>query len=317
MSKRVLVIGDVIIDEYTHGTPLGISAETPTVVAKFEKTEIFAGGAALVARNLLRLGCDVTLLTPTGFGLTVAGLIKNVCSDVLSSEEANRLTCPSLVHEGWNLTQKRRFFVNDYKMVQYDKLNEGTWETTQREVFFKIFKSYLDDTPKYDAIIICDNRHGVMDETLARCIIEMTVRPLVFVDSQVSQKGSNHAWYHHADFILMNERELNTFQGVTDFPKAIDLKDRMSAAKLRLSSEIIVKLGHEGSAATFENGIIRTEGYPASVVDTCGAGDAFLAGLVASNHELFQDRLEIANWWASRSVQLKGTIVPPASEHFK
>ena len=72
-NKRVLVVGDVILDTYVYGKKLGVSAETPTVVAEYDRTETFVGGAALVARHLLRLGAEVSFavwLPPTSAGLS-------------------------------------------------------------------------------------------------------------------------------------------------------------------------------------------------------------------------------------------------------
>ncbi|MGB7171120.1 MAG: hypothetical protein WBD32_19095, partial [Acidobacteriaceae bacterium] len=57
--RRVLLIGDTILDIYTYGTALGLSAETPTIVARRREVKHSLGGAALVARNLLELGASV------------------------------------------------------------------------------------------------------------------------------------------------------------------------------------------------------------------------------------------------------------------
>ena len=65
-NKRILLVGDTIIDKNTYGTLLGTSAETPTIVAERKSSNYSLGGAFLVARNLITLGAKVTFITLSG-----------------------------------------------------------------------------------------------------------------------------------------------------------------------------------------------------------------------------------------------------------
>src|ERR1700733_5899685 len=65
-TSRVLLIGDVILDEYRWGTALGLSAETPTIVARDDSTSISWGGAGLLCRNILALGGTVKFTSLVG-----------------------------------------------------------------------------------------------------------------------------------------------------------------------------------------------------------------------------------------------------------
>jgi bifunctional ADP-heptose synthase (sugar kinase/adenylyltransferase) len=311
MSKRVLVVGDVILDKYTHGTRLGISAETPTVVARLGKKEKFLGGAGLVARHLLRLGCTVELMTVVGPGEDCG---RDAAGWHLSQDEKDRFAPWVFPVKGWNMPVKHRFFVDDYKMVQYDVLNEGKWPTDAREEFFKHYQKIAG---RAHDIIFCDNRHGVMDEALVRCMLEFSTAdkdgPEVYVDSQVSQKGSNHHWYAGADFMLMNERELKAAM-LGEHPGIIPDSDMMQEISFRLATNVILKMGADGSSAFVGGTWIRNRAPYANAVDTCGAGDAFLAALVASGEYRLEDRLQNANNWAARSTTYKGTIVPEVSD---
>ena len=55
-NKPILLFGDSIVDVYVYGHALGISSETPTIVAHRDSQKVSLGGAFLVARNLLELG---------------------------------------------------------------------------------------------------------------------------------------------------------------------------------------------------------------------------------------------------------------------
>ncbi|MBQ1836984.1 MAG: D-glycero-beta-D-manno-heptose-7-phosphate kinase, partial [Neisseriaceae bacterium] len=65
-AARVLVVGDVMLDRYWFGDTHRISPEAPVPVAKIERTENRAGGAANVARNIASLGGQAILLSVTG-----------------------------------------------------------------------------------------------------------------------------------------------------------------------------------------------------------------------------------------------------------
>ena len=65
-KKRVLVIGDSILDLNTYTTPLGFALETPTPKYKKEKKEFAYGGAANVVNNILGLGAKCTFITVIG-----------------------------------------------------------------------------------------------------------------------------------------------------------------------------------------------------------------------------------------------------------
>ena len=65
-QTRVLMIGDVILDEYRWGSALGLSAETPTIVARDDTTSVSIGGAGLYCRNMLALGGKVKFISLVG-----------------------------------------------------------------------------------------------------------------------------------------------------------------------------------------------------------------------------------------------------------
>lgn len=300
-NKNILVVGDVILDEYTHGKKLGVSAETPTIVADYERTERFIGGAALVVRHLLRLGANVRLLTVGGDESLWTRLVES--TDAPTQDELNRLDYSPIVGKGWKWTEKRRFYVDDYKMVQYDVRNEAYYSQDLKQI---MADAYVQARNVADAVVVCDNRHGTMDYSLMDLIRQKKERygGKLFVDSQVSQKESNHSNYAGADMMFLNLKEL---EAVVGRPREVDcIVDRVQRAKERLHSGITLKLGHHGSATMFKDSdeYHESEAYDVRAVDTCGAGDAFLAAYAVS------EDLDFANRWAGLSTTYKGTIVP-------
>lgn len=288
---RVLVVGDVIIDKYSHGKKLGVSAETPTIVAEYERKDMFVGGAGLVCRHLLRLGCDVTLLTVTGEGESIDALLHE-STDPPTPEEMHRFHHSPFVLPGWCLTRKHRYYVDDYKLLQYDVLNKGSW-MDDIGLEKKFLERYEELVEKCDSVVFCDNRHGVFSKDLAGAMVYMSGHRDSFVDCQVSQKGGTHKWFTTAKYFVVNEKELGTLVH-------LDSPTRITDAEEILEGKIVLKLGARGAAT-------KDMLYPApevKAVDTCGAGDAFLAALISK-----RDIME-ANRWAALSCTYKGTIVP-------
>lgn len=301
--KRVLVIGDVILDEYTHGNQLGLSAETPTIVAEWQKTERFVGGAGLVVRNLLRLGCQVILVTVTGPGESIStSLIES--SDPPTMDEMNRLGYGPIQHEKWRLTQKKRFFVGPYKMVQYDIMNKGLYDQYLENVICEAFDIHQKSS---DAVVVCDNRHGVMGYRLIDHIMKKRKRRdlKVYVDSQISQREGNHLSYFNCDALFLNEKEIQHVVYTKD--QFLLNEEKIFEATKRTGTKIVLKMGPAG-ALSYDPKVGELEssdGFSVKTVDTCGAGDAFLAAYVAKDGDL-----EFANRWAALSTTYKGTFVP-------
>lgn len=292
---KVFVLGDVIVDKYTRTKKLGVSAETPTMVGEFINESTFIGGAALVARNLLRLGAEVTLMS---FGNDDIKDMIEASSDGFSSDEEKQRFIYVKINEH-ELTYKHRIFVDEYKLLQVDTIDRREIQDIQ---YTKILlKFILQLKNNFDAVVFCDNRHGFFNEKNCNRMIELlnARNILSFVDCQSSQSKGAHSFYNNAKYILLNFKEFtdcvlaNGCLGKNNFDSIKKLQDRFN-------TKIIVKDGDKGSYSESEH----AEGHKINFVDSCGAGDAFLAAFV-----LYRD-IVIANIWAGLSCEYTGTIVP-------
>lgn len=298
---KVLVIGDVILDEYTYGTKRGLSAETPTIVANFTRKESFVGGAGLVTRNLIRLGNYTTLVTVGDKNLT---RVMESSSDQLSFDELLSSRFIVLPLSGWIFSEKKRFFVDKYKLLQYDVINEGKWSQNDENDFIELCYAHITNN---DAIVLSDNRHGLFSEKIVKKIISFCKRKKkpVYVDSQVSQSVSNHEWYKGANYIFLNDVESHKVA-----QKTKGKGSELEKVRKFLRSDIVYKRGERG-AVLQSNTVKISNGIKVNAVDTCGAGDAFLAAFVSSKNDL-----DFANQWAALSTTYYGTVVPKL-EDFK
>lgn len=294
---NVLVIGDTIVDVFHQGTPLGVSAETPTPVVKHEHSRTSLGGAGFLVRNMLALGGSVTFLSLTG-------------SDEFASEINNmkhkKLTKFLLREPGRITTVKERFWSGGHKLLAWDRVDNRPISThTEKKVLSYIRKNIA----SFGRIIISDYRHGFLTKKVACALVAIarTAHTPIYVDSQVSQRTANHRWYKGADMFCLNVKEAKSIDPSFN-------ENRLKSSLLHLkkildAKHIILKRGEVGSASLIDGILIETPAYRVKVKDTVGAGDAFFA-VIALSQTLGKKELTAANMWAARKCTLLGTQTP-------
>ncbi len=297
-QKRVVLVGDAILDMSTYGHRLGISAETPTIVASEERVEYSFGGASLVARNLLELGAAVDYVTVLGDDGT---------QSVYRTFSHSRLSAAYIAEAGRRSTVKKRFWVDGYKLLQFDVRDD---RDIQDPTASEVLRAVEDRLPGADALIIADNRHGVLVPDLISRLLAAAKRSAVavYVDSQASQRSSNHHLYQGADVVCCNQVEARAV--VPDFNPE-DLEPGLKVFRRALNAGVVVvKLGPAGCAALADGECFRQLAHPAQPVDTCGAGDAFLAALCLAQDAPWSQALWLANCWAALSTEQRGPNPP-------
>lgn len=299
---RVLLIGDTILDIYTYGTALGLSAETPTIVARRKEVRHSLGGAALVCRNLLELGAPVHFITLIGADEEAAHVRQFAAPrlTLLPIEDAHRPT-----------TVKHRFWVDGYKLFQLDQRDDAPIAPPIVSRVLALTEAAL---PDIDIVVISDYRHGLLSADLLSQLLPRlhAAKKTVFVDSQVSQTVSNHTLYRGGCVHVLNLKEARCIDPAfapSQDPQAFEALNRHLD-----TTRIVVKLGEEG--ALFQNGplVSQAPAHSVTVTDTTGAGDSFLAAFCLAGLQDPQAALQVANAWAGLSVQIHGTIPPSKAD---
>lgn len=291
-QKKILLIGDTIIDHYIYGTLLGTSAETPTLVAKELGQQFTLGGAFLVCRNLLQLGGSVSFITLVG--------------DDPEALQINNFSHPKLIlfpmqETKRKTTIKRRYWVDGYKLLQFDQLDD---RPIAQNLEKRILEEIKQQFSTISALVISDYRHGLLTKTLISELIHLAKQENkpCFVDSQISQKKSNHHLYKGATTICLNLKEAQAIDSKVDFKTICEKLDTLN---------VIIKKGAQGSAASIQGKTYLTPTLSIDAVDTCGAGDAFLAALSLGDLNSPEETLLIANSWAALATTIKGPEPAP------
>jgi len=296
-KKSVLLLGDSILDIYVYGSAIGKSLETPTIVAKEEETKRSFGGSSLVVRNILELGGKVKYITILG---------NDEESKYYQELNHKNLIKYLIIDKTRRTTVKKRFWIDGYKMLQIDNLDN---RDISPDIENKVLAAYKKEIKNCDIVVISDYNHGMMTENLIKQTIKIAgqANRKVLVDSQISHRESAHHLYKGCSLMLLNEKEARAVD-----PKFLDKLKNFTGLQARIgsSTDFCIKLGEKGSLSFINNKIIQTPGLKIKPIDTCGAGDAFLAALCISDDKYMKESLQIANWWAGLSTLVHGTIPP-------
>ena len=301
-TTRVLLIGDTILDIYTYGTALGLSAETPTIVARRKEVRHSLGGAALVCRNLLELGAAVHFVTLVGSDAEAAH-VREFASP--------RLQLLAVADPSRPTTVKHRFWVDGYKLFQLDQRDDSPIASA---VARQALSQVEEALPHVDRVVISDYRHGLLSPEFVSALLprlRAAGKP-VYVDSQVSQTVGNHRQYRPGCIMVLNLKEARCVD-----PAFSPSRDPAAFATLNRELDtrhIAVKLGEEGAIFQSEDRVSHAPALKVTVTDTTGAGDAFLSAFCLAGPDDPEGALRLANAWAGLSVEIHGTIPPQKAD---
>lgn len=267
-GKRIHVVGDTIVDSYTHCAMIGGQTKTPTMSVLFERKIDFVGGAAVVAEHMRAAGAEVVFSTVLG---------NDELKDfVLERLETAGVECRPVIDTTRPTTNKNAVVVSGYRLLKIDTLDNSSIADSVLQQMGQA----VHETP-VDAIVYSDFRHGVFNRrTIPKFIDAIPQRTYRVGDSQVASRWGNICEFRGFDLITPNEREARFALGDQDSgirPLASALYD---AAQCKL---LILKLGDRGvltcRGARHENldSFFVVDSFVDSVIDPVGAGDALLA----------------------------------------
>lgn len=301
-DKPVLVLGDIILDVYHFGSPIADSEGVR--VTREKETRHSWGGAGLLVRNLLELRQKVVFIS----------LLGDDAWSVYEKEWTHKNLIKCFLRErGRKTTVKERFVVDGKKVFKWNTLDDRSVRAITEKRILSLAKKHL---PRCEMLVISDYRHGLLSKRLAAELLAAArkAKVPVIIDSQVSQRKSNHLWYAGADIFCLNENEALCVD------PAFDVKDMKHSlrrlAEILASEHIVVKRGVQGSVARMSRAHIISPAHKVKAVDSCGAGDAFLAALASCGFPPDADALRFANFWAALSTTVLGAE-PPKYKKYK
>ncbi len=296
---EILVVGDVMLDQYWFGAVDRISPEAPVPVVAVNRGDKRGGGAANVALNVVSLGAKCTLLSVTGDDAHAAEL-----ESMLASRGINVIFVKD---KKYDTTVKQRVISRNQQLIRLD------FETQPGvELLAHCMQEYQDLVVNANAVIFSDYGKGSL-ENITEMIGHAKARG---IPVSVDPKGKSFIRYRHATLITPNLSEFELVVG-----GVIDDSQMNEKAK-RLISDIaiehlLITLSEKGMKLFSSDGSMRYSPARAQeVYDVSGAGDtviACLGTLLASQLDL-EDILDISNIAASIVVAKLGTAVANVDE---
>ncbi len=307
-NYKILVVGDIIMDEFLWGEVSRISPEAPVPIVKVEKETFLLGGAANVVNNLLGLKGQVLLtgvIGPDGMGRR---LVRKLQSLGTSTEGI-------VTEEGRPTAIKTRVIARDQQVVRVDRERAVPILPETLKAILNIVKKNL---AQIQGVIISDYGKGVISRELMigiKRILGKNPIPIL-----VDPKPNNIHWYERVTLITPNRLEAEMAVG----KKIASLEDLLWAGKQLLKKikceSVLITRGPEGMTLFLNNK--KIEHIPTAarkVFDVMGAGDTVIATLIlslASGMNIVQ-ACKTANYAAGIVVGEVGTAAVQAGELIK
>ncbi len=281
-NKRVLIIGDLILDCYVEGDVSRISPEAPVPVLNIKKESYVLGGAGNVASNISNLGGKAVLFSFVGEDSKL-NLLKNLLNKKNIKSFLMKTKKPTI--------QKTRIISGNQQIIRVD--NEQKFNETLKE---ETKKSLLNESQKADIIIISDYAKGTITKDLMDFLSPFKEKIII------DPKPSNKNIYNKALLMTPNEKESLLLSG--------EKKIKSAGKKLRekYASNILITLGKKGMEL-FSDKQLSIPTYAKEVYDVSGAGDTVISSLALSlsTGANLADSAIIANYAAGIVVEKKGT----------
>lgn len=302
---KVLVVGDVMLDQFVSGSVDRISPEGPIPVLRVGHESTVLGGAGNVFRNLDSLG--VAAILSGVIGDDAAGH----AVDALAGQAARGQALLSVI-KGRETTVKERYIASGQQLLRVDRETKSTLAPDDEAALLDAAGQAMADC---GAVILSDYGKGVLTAAgLARLIAAAKARGLPVV---VDPKGSDYSLYKDATVITPNRRELSEASGL-----AVGDDETVITAARR----VIETCGVEAVLATrSEDGMTLVAGTvdpvhyrveTQEVYDVSGAGDTVVAvlGAALASGMALADAVRLANLAAGIVVRKVGTAVVHAED---
>lgn len=300
--QRLLVLGDLMLDEFIWGRVERISPEAPVPVVHVTRESHHLGGAANVVHNLRALGAGAAICGVVGADIAGQTLIDDL--------KAIGAETDGIVRDRQAITtRKTRVIAHSQQVIRYDHEQRGC--SARAIARLKTFLAR--HASGYDAILVSDYGKGVITAATLGALPSPSAGPRVIVDP----KKPNFALYRDVTLVTPNLTEAAEAAGV-EIVDAAALRAAASTLRQRWqAAAVLITRGEQGMTLIEEDD--RATDFAAlsrQVYDVTGAGDtvAAVCALALAAGATFEQATEIANHAAGVVVGKLGTATVTPDE---
>jgi len=304
-DKKLLVIGDLILDEFIWGRVRRISPEAPVPVVEVEKESLRLGGSANVVNNLKALGCHVALCGVVGRdinGERLQNILQEMdvdCSGVVVKEDR-----PTAI--------KTRVIAQHQQIVRFDRESPKPISEYSLNMIIDYIKNGMEGI---DAVIISDYAKGVISERLLSEIIPVMRKKGIPV--AVDPKPANFSFYRDVSVITPNHHEAAEAAGTGTESEEELIRTGRILLERQDAEAILITRGENGMSLFEKNGeITHIPTMAKDVYDVTGAGDTVIStmALAIASGATMKEAAVMANHAAGIVVGKLGTATTSIEE---
>ena len=303
--SKVLVVGDLMVDQFIWGRVSRISPEAPVPVVEVTSENFLLGGSANVMNNIFSVGGKVNVTGIIGSDDMGDLLIRNF-------EEMNIDTTGVMVEQSRPTTVKTRIIAQSQQVVRFDRENKDSVSLSSIEKMLEYIESIRDDL---GAVVISDYSKGIISERLLQGIREVTAGRDIIVC--IDPKQNDFSLYQGFDVITPNHHEAGRALGMEIACEDDLIKSGESLLERFGFKAVLITKGEEGMSL-FENGggITHIPTVAREVFDVTGAGDTVIGvfALCMAAGATFKEAAVLANHAAGIVVGKVGTATVSQEE---
>jgi rfaE bifunctional protein kinase chain/domain len=269
--SKVMILGDIMLDEYLFGRVTRISPEAPVPVVEIASTQLLLGGAANVAANICTLGDEAILVGAVGTdeaSVKLAQILKerSISREHLVNDESRQTTI------------KTRIIAHSQQVVRADR--ESLHELDP-ECEARVMQRFMAVADRIKAVIISDYGKGVITKSLLEKVLAVCQARGIFV--AVDPKETHFFNYQKVSLITPNHHEAGFAYG----RRILNEKDLLEVGNGLLkklgAAAILITRGAQGmSLFCNDSAPVHIPTFARDVYDVTGAGDTVIATFVSA-----------------------------------
>ena len=264
-NKKVLIIGDIIFDQYSYVKVMNKPIKESILAAKFIKTETYSGGVLAAANNLKDFCKNITVLSACGDDNFSKSIInknkKKFNNQIFFQKNTTTVTKKRFVDVGYNRKMHEVYYMKDEFL---DKKTEK-----------KIINFLEKKCSTFDCVILLDYGHGLITNKIGKIVQKKSKFLSINCQTNSANLGYNFITkYKKANYICIDEPEIRL--AISDNISNIENLIKKLSKQIK-SKKITITLGKKGSISYIDGKLVKVPALiTEKVVDTIGAGDVFL-----------------------------------------
>lgn len=295
-EKKILVVGDIMLDKHIYGSVSRISPEAPVPVLKAEKEVFNPGGAANLASNLASLGAKVYL----------SGIVGNDDAQKTLFNELHNIGIDSsciIINDKPTIQKIRGLSKQHLFRIDYEDNSK-----IKNEDELKLLELVKNKIHEVDAVILSDYAKGTLTENVVKEIISLAKlnKKLITADC----KPINFSFYKNVDLLKPNKKE------AIDMTLTENVEDAGKKLVEVMNAHILITKGNEGMTLFEKDEITNFYAKAKNIFDVSGAGDTVLATLTLAwiSGASLKEAAELSNNAAAIVIEKPGVVAITSDE---